>query len=657
MFNNLRSLGVTKIRTRRDHLRTVGRVLLAVLGAGLCLLIGAGLIGVATGQGWHLPHVGFRSPLSGTGPWINAHADAKSARHLQSPVTVMFFPWARIGWAAVAALPLWALWLWVQTRRGRRVRHAGPVRWRGFATLPQIRKMYGTHAVRKTGKFTLPETTWWNRLWLPTVMFGAAVGQPMAPQDRMQVRLNMETRLRIVARSGWGKSWRLLIPMIRQATGAALITSVEAEIFTATVKARMWRLPPVRWEWMRILRKTWRTPRRYPVVVADLAAPESRMAAGFPQLRWNPIIGCENFRVAANRAHGLVAGGDTDEKGGGETDKFFRDSAAQVLAAWLQAAALDPGKDIEDLVQWLRTTDLGTPTEILQGNTTPEARAAVMNMVTHLDPAAGRTTSGVKRYLNFAISSLASGAGRALCGPRSVAAQFDMAKLIAAGGTVYLLAEPEEMELARPLLTLLADEMFRAAERTARRLPGARHRHTFMGFFDELKAGVRLSILPYVATVQRKYGISYVYAIQSSSDEDEMYGSAAAKRLRGQAVTILGGYDADSAPEVNQRAGKTPVVTATRGGGGHHSEHIQLEDTLPVSDIGALENGQSVLVGLGIHPFLVTTERVDHQRSARNTISRERREVEKFVSRRRDQDRSTGTGEHMVTAGGFVLDL
>ena len=633
--------GVTQIRTRRQNLRILGKVLLFLAGAALCLYLGAAAASVVTGHGWHLPVLRVRPLLAGKGSLINIAGKAGNTKHLQFPVLLILpVPWRT---AALGAVPLLLAWIvLLRTPLLRRRRHTGPERHRGFASVKEIKELYSARAVRATGIFTLPGTTKWQQMMLPINSFGYHVGSPHNPRvKRMGLWFNFETRLRIVARAGWGKSWRLLIPIIRNLPGAAVVTSIEPEIFTTTVKARMWRKPAVRWAWARVLRKKWRTPVRFPVYVADLASPESKFASGFPAVRWNPIVGCENFRVATNRARALVTGGDGDGKSDSGTDKFFRDSATEVLAAWLQAAAMDPAKDIEDLVRWLRDTDLATARTILQTAATPEAATAVMNMVTHLDPAAGRTTSGVKRYLNFAISSLASGQGRALCGPRG-GAQFDMAKLIAAGGTLYLLAEPEEMELARPILTLFATEMFRAAERVARKLPGSRLRQTFMGVFDELFAGVRLPLLPYVAAVQRKYGISYAYAIQSASDEEELFGQSGAERIRTQSTTIVGGYDVSSAQETARRAGRIGVVTRSRnigtGSGSSGSEQIQQEDVLPESDQQKIKNGQSIITGLGLPLFMAYTDRVDHKRKIRKTIRRERREVEQFVARRRMED-------------------
>ena len=636
MLTSMRGQGVTGIRTRRQNTRILVRLLLTLLVGAVCLYVGTGLAALATLGVWRHPVVHARPLFTGTGPIVNVSGKhTAAARHLQFPaVLVMPVPWLA---ALAGAVPLFLLCL-IGSAVFRRRRYTGPERHRGLASVKAIRELFGQRAVRAAGAFTLPGTRRWSRMWLPMTSFGYHVGSPLEPRVKgMGLWFNFETRLRIVARSGWGKSWRLLIPIIRNLPGAAVITSVEAEIFTATVKARMWRRPPVRFAWMRLLRKAWRGDTRFPVFVADLSAPESKFAAGFPLVRWNPIVGAENFKMATARARALVCGGDADTGGDSGTDKFFRDSATQVLAAWLQAAAMDTSKDIEDLVAWLRTTDLATPESILANAATKEAATAVMNMITHLDPAAGRTTSGVKRYLNFAIASLASGQGRALCGPRS-GPQFDMAALIADRGTVYLLAEPEEMELARPILTLVAQELFLAAERTARRLPGGRLRQTFMGVFDELFAGVRMPLLPYVASVQRKYGISYAYAIQSSSDEDELFGKSGAQRLRNQSVTIIGGYDSDSAQETARRAGRTGVVTRSQHLDGGGSEHTQLEDVLPESDQQTLKNGQSIVLGLGIAPFLAATERVDRRKPVRADLVQQMREVESFVARRREEN-------------------
>jgi len=633
LIQDITDQGITRLRTRRDRLRVAVKLFLGLVAALICLYLSQGIAGVFGGHGWHTPTITTRPVLTGPGGLLGA-ATGKGASTTRVQFPLLVHLPAPLGRSALIALVLWALWWVVMFRVLWRPRTA-PTRHKGLATPGNIRAKFGVKALRRTGGFTLPGTTAATRWLLPSSSFGYQIGQPTQPQTRrLGLWVNFEQRVRIIAGTGWGKSWRLLIPIIRALPGPAVIASIEAEIFTATVTARTWRRPPRRFWWQRI----WLRPVEYPVSVVDMSSPEARFASGYPQVRWNPIVGCQNFKIATRRAKALIAGGEGDGQSDSSTDAFFRDSASQVLAAWLHAAAFDPSKDIDDIAEWLRDTDLNTPTAILTQHPTQADQTAVMNMNVHLDTAGGRTTSGVRRYLNFAVSSLASGQGRALCGSRH-GDQFDMGALILAGGTLYLLAEQEEMELARPLLSLFAQEMFMAAERTAQTLPHRRHPQTFMGVLDELKNGVRVPILPHVASAQRKYGISYIYATQTAADEEELYGKRGAAIIRKQAgISIIGGYDSEIARETSDRAGKSSVVTAGRGGSGHRTEHLQLEDTLSISDQQELGDGHSVILARGLLPFLAYTNRVDHHRSARRQIRAERRDVEAFVAHHRDQD-------------------
>jgi type IV secretory pathway TraG/TraD family ATPase VirD4 len=95
--------------------------------------------------------------------------------------------------------------------------------------------------------------------------------------------------------------------------------------------------------------------------------------------------------------------------------------------------------------------------------------------------------------------------------------QFDMVAFVAAGGTVYLLADPSRIERARSLLSLVAAEMFLAAETAAVRTRRTRLPQPYIAVLDELRYGITVPNLPYVASAQRKFGIGYVYAVQSAT--------------------------------------------------------------------------------------------------------------------------------------------
>lgn len=650
-------LGVTKLRTRREARFRAAAAVLFLVGVLGAAWIGSGVLTLITDHQWRWPSVELRPMLAGAadgGPLIDATGKSAGVQvgHLQFPLLV---DWpTRPGWSLVAGIPVLALWYRLVVARVLRGSAADP-RHRGLAGKASIRSVYGVRVLRRSGRFTLPTHSWWARLLLPATAFGYSVGRPTNPTGRAQVWVNWEQRVRIIARSGWGKTLRLLIPIIRQLPGPAVISSIEPEIFLATVTARQFRRLPARFRVMR-LHPRWRTIREYPIVVLDFSSPETRFAAGYPTARWNPIPGCQDYTVATRRADALVNAVDTEPGGTGHTDQFFRASATQVLAAWLHAAAFAAHIEIDDLVEWLRDGDTNTPRSILERHRRVAEPSAVMTMLKHLDPKAGRTTSGVERYLSFALSSIGSGDGRAMCGNRADP-QLDMPGLIAAGGTLYLLAEPERMDLARPLLSLFATEMFLAAEHVARSLPGKKKRlpQTFIGVLDELRYGVRVSNLPYVANVLRKFGISYIYACQSSGQEQALFGPDGAEELRAAAATsIYGGIDPTAAKDITDRAGATGVVTASRGTGGHHSEQVQLQDTLTIGDQQRLADGESVILGRGIAPFLTYTRAVYETRRLRRQVDTETTRVNGKISRRRAAQHAADTADQITTHAGYT---
>ena len=141
---------------------------------------------------------------------------------------------------------------------------------------------------------------------------------------------------------------------------------------------------------------------------------------------------------------------------------------------------------------------------------------------------------------------------------------------------------------------------------------------------DELRYGVRISSLPYVAASMRKYGIGYIYAAQSSAQEEQVYGEHAARELRDAAgLSIHGGFDTASASSVTDRAGRASVVTAGRGHDGQSHESVELQEALSVADQQQLADGESVILASGIKVFLAHTGAYYEHRRERRRIGRE----------------------------------
>jgi hypothetical protein len=567
------------------------------------------------------PVVTVRTPIAGDGGLLDV--SGTSTAHLQFPVTVTFpplDPW----WPVLPiAIPLFVLWMWSVVNRLVLRRFTGNLRHHGLAAARDIRRRFGRHTVRKGWRHALPTSTRWQRLLVGTSALGIYLGRAKTPANGGPLWVDLEQRVRIVAPPGWGKTRRLLIPIIRQLHGPVLISSTEPEIFTATVQVRAARRIPGRFGY--------RHPERmYPVAVVD-CSPDRRITGGtYGAAAWNPIPGCQNFVIATRRAEALVKGVDGDE-GNDSTSRWFEDGASKILAAWFHAAALDPKLEIADLADWLATSTYTVPEQVLQDHATDPA--ALTGMLKYLDPKGGRTTSNLETSVARALYSLTSVEGHAVCGLRNDPDQLDMVDLIRRQGTMYLLGEPDRMRVIRPLLSMIAAEMFQAAEDLARLSKGTAP--AFYAVLDELRSGVRVATLPDIASEKRKFRIGYLYACTNGGDEAALYGDADAARLKAAAgICIYGGLDEQSVADITDRAGETQVVTASRGGiAGNRQESIHQHDVLTAADMQRLDDGESVVVARRLLPFLAFTPALHEIRTMKRAVKREGRLLEQRTVR------------------------
>ena len=139
-----------------------------------------------------------------------------------------------------------------------------------------------------------------------------------------------------------------------------------------------------------------------------------RMVPAAAPARWSPVAGCERSETAERRATALLAatGDDADGLNGG----FFRDSARDLLKAYLHAAALE-GLDIRSVLEWSRRPEDPAPADILLSS--PRAAMGWGDLIELHTTGAAETTSGVLRYVARALACLSHDAvvARLLSGP------------------------------------------------------------------------------------------------------------------------------------------------------------------------------------------------------------------------------------------------
>lgn len=579
----------TTYRTRRQRVAAVGGALLFLLGAAIAWSLGGGLASLVGGAGFRPAyprvHLGaFRAVLRGD----------EGARLFSVGGGGSLTWWAIIGlaillaWVLVVVRPL--------VRRGRDDPRRKVLMGEDLAG-----KELSLVQIRKNGRFTRPDLT---AKRAAGAEYGYFLGRLAGSKQDLWV--DFEKRIRIIARPGWGKTSRLLVPIARGVPGAALIGSVKADLFEQTIIART---------------------ARGKVRVVDFSAPTDRIAEGYDEVQWNPIAGCEDLSVATRRAGALVAGSE-DGNREDQDDAFWRQSARQVIEAWLHAAAL-AGLGITDVLRWQENIRSPEPFDILRQHPAAEQRA-LLALTKHLDDRAERTTSSVERFIVLALGPFASAIGQRFVG--SPQNSLDIRRSIAEHETIYLLASEDTAGAAAPVLTLFAEEWFYQARALAASRPGSRLTPPACAVLDELRWLVPLPSLPAIASRDRAAGIGLVYALQTMRQEVELYGPGSESLESGAVqVSIFGGYDKSAAQTITQQAGPALVPTVSVGGsmfqGPHFTDSEQFQDAMNAADQQQLRDGDSVLRVSGLPLAYMHTPSFRENRALARQIAREEQQV------------------------------
>lgn len=568
---------------------------LVMLGGAVAWSLGGGIAALLGGHGLAIAHPVLH--LDRVRAMLDRSTDAGALVTVGGGGAVL--PWLLAG---SAVFLVWSrLVVWPVARRIRVDERA-----KALAQPDDVAKEFGPGALRRAARFTRPDLR--DPRSRPATEFGFHLGHQRGHR-RVPIWVDFEKRVRIIARPGWGKTSRLLVPIARDVPGAALIGSVKADLFEQTVVARQ---------------------SRGQVRVVDFSDPDDPFAAGYPAVTWDPIPGCQNLIVATRRARALVSGSEDGDREDND-DAFWRNSAREVIEAWFHAAAL-AGLGMSDVLRWQENIELSQPKDILRDHPGAEPRAR-MALQKHLDKRAERTTSSVERFVILALGPFGTAAGRRFVGDERTS--LDIRASIRDHETIYLLAGEDTAGAASPILTLFAEEWFYAARSLAAQQPGKRLSPPAVGVLDELRWLVPIPSLPAIAARDRAAGIGLVYALQSMRQETELYGPSAEALVGAVQVTLVGGYDRSGHQEITSQAGHTAVTSVSVGGGtwsgAQFTDSEQWRDVIEAADQQQLRDGESVLRVAGHRLMYCFTPSFRDDKALVTTITTEEASVRKVV--------------------------
>lgn len=269
-------------------------------------------------------------------------------------------------------------------------------------------------------------------------------------------------------------------------------------------------------------------------------------------LRWSPVIGCEDPRVALRRAALLLYGARRDST---SLDAFFQSTATEVLRSYLLAAAL-ADMDMRAVVAWATNPDDDTAIQIL---THYQVDSLWINVLKQRQGTTDRTRDSIYTTLSTALSWMADPAVAWTACP-SVKEHLDVEDFLRGRNTLYLLAENRVSGSVAPLFTCFMADLVETAKGMASAMPGGRLDPPLLLPIDEA-ANICPVPLPSWYSELPGQGMLPIAAIQSQSQMIEMWGPTGSKTIWNNAAWSLflaGIKDPDDLRAISTMLGTRP---------------------------------------------------------------------------------------------------
>jgi type IV secretion system protein VirD4 len=547
----------------------------------MLLPIGRAVAAGLAGRGWMWPR-GSDALLRSVGGLltgdVDAGLDAVQTRGVPAAATVYIAISALVLlYLAASAGAVWAV-----------RRFLGPQH--GLASRGDVRAVLSRSRLRRDWALIRPDLTRRRKPEaLPAV--GWRLGRSAVPAGG-ELWVPFDRTTGVYGPQGSGKTLDLLAPALLEAPGAALVTLTKAEDLLLTVDVR--------------------SQDGRPVAVCDPFG----AVPGLPELIWDPVAGCEDPMTAERRAKAFTAGtvsGAAREGSADSAARFYAFEAAKVLQTYFHAAALTHGT-IDDVLEWAAQPQASTrPIDVMRSH--PRAAPlwdGLLHGALHGDPrTAGNTVTTVQQALALFFQADI----RRRCVPRPGRPATDVADIVAAGGTIYLLGREDPYASAAPLLTALAEHVLDTALHLAADAPTGRLAPPFLACLDELPSTAPLPTLRTRMANDRALGVSFIYAAQTWRQLVLIYGEDEARALfalTNVVVAFGGGKDGAFYRELSELTGVTRVRRTTythHGPGWGRSTHGEDVPVLRPEQIRQLPQGQALVIAENAPPLIAGLDR------------------------------------------------
>jgi len=417
----------------------------------------------------------------------------------------VYWPWFALGGAVVVLGVVVFCW-------HRRVGSSGRVnRWSarsrrndGVASAWAILRVGSRFAVRRKAAVLRPSLRGLPR-WRRALVATREVATPLARVGWLRVWSPVEDVTLRIGGPRTGKSGELA-GRILDAPGAVIATSTRTDLIDLS------------------------RPCRSQVGPVHVFNPSG--VGGLPStITFDPLSGCQQPATATARAADLLAGVSAPGTQGGDRE-FWAGQARRVLASLLHAAALGAAT-MRDVLAWVADPDAAAAEVQRYLRRSPEP-AYELDAAQFLGTNE-RTRSSICATIMPALGWLTDAVAAAAGGDRT-GGGFDVAELLEAGGTVYMLGA-EDAQVA-PLVTALTGHIARQARRIAGLQPGGRLDPPLTLALDEAALICPIPLDNWTADMGGR-GVTIHIAAQSRAQLRHRWGDTGAAAILNNAATIL----------------------------------------------------------------------------------------------------------------------
>jgi type IV secretion system protein VirD4 len=358
------------------------------------------------------------------------------------------------------------------------------------------------------------------------------VGFLIATFRGTEVWVSVEDPMILVGPSRSGKGFYFIVKMIVRAAGAVVTTSCKVDNVKLTMEARATEGRPV-----------------------HVFAPGVDAAKGLGrELRWDPIVGCEDEEILKRRMSGLVP---KDSFGGGTTNGGHWDTLGRQIATALFHAAALGGKTVDEVWGWVvNVSHANEALEIIRGDARGISEHADRLAMVLQAPAEKRATEWAT--VATVLSYLDSRSVRAWLKP-APGKQFDIPRFLLNRGTLFMVGNEDGSGGYQQVVGALMEEIDHVADGLAAAMPGSRIDPPVSFILDEA-ANFHIQMLPKLISAGGGAG-KQVLAVFQSRSQMSAWGQAVERAMWDAAsikIVLPGGSDEQDLRGLSNLIGESP---------------------------------------------------------------------------------------------------